>query len=91
MTEPDVANAANQIINTTQPTPLRGLVLRGVKEIPTINTVKKEGNPDGSDRYMIVNEADYDKKLHGEKVDKIPSRKKKPKKKAKNKEEESTE
>lgn len=81
MTEKEIN--VNQQIDTTQPRPLRGLKIRGVKEVPTVNTVLKGEGPDGVDRYLTVNEEDYDKKKHGEKVDKLPSRKKASKKKAK--------
>lgn len=73
----DEDTSVNQQINTTQPKPLKGLVIRGHKTIPTIQTVKKGAGADGEDLYMIINEEDYDKKLHGEKVDKLPSRGKK--------------
>ena len=69
--------SSSQIVNTTQPTPLKSLVIRGVKKIPTIKTIKKGGGPNGDDLIMIVNEEDYDKELHGEKVDKLPTRGKK--------------
>jgi hypothetical protein len=74
---PEEQTSTNQVINTTQPRPLRGLKLRGVKKIPTIETVKKGAGPDGEDLYMTINEEDYDKELHGEKVDKLPTRGKK--------------
>lgn len=81
------ANAANQVIDTSQPKPLKGLKLRGVKSVPTVKTVIKGGGPDGEDLFMTVNEADFDKEIHGEKVTKIPKRSKKKvsKKKAGNK------
>jgi len=76
----DSTNAANQEINTMQPTPLRGLVLRGVHKT---EMVMCEGAPGG--RPCRVNVANYDRKLHGKKVEEgsgatIPTRKKKVKK-----------
>ena len=76
----EIANAANQLINTTQPIPLRGLKLRGVKKTTEITCVKKGIGANGEDVYLKVREEDYDKELHGEKVNKIPSRKKRKKK-----------
>ena len=67
--------AQSNAINTNQPTPLRGLVLRGHHPVETVNT-----ELDG--RSMIVNKADYDEKIHGKIVEaKLPTRKKKAKKK----------
>jgi len=74
------ANASNQVINTTQPQLLRGLIIRGQKYPKTIRTVLKGGGPEGEDRYMTVNEEDYDKSIHGSKVDKLPTKKKSKKK-----------
>ncbi len=55
-------------IDTSQPTPMRGLVLRGVKVLPTVNT----------EHGGIVGEAEYDEEKHGEIVkEKLPTRKKK--------------
>lgn len=73
-------NAANQIINTTQPKPLGGLIIRGQKHPKTIKTVIR-GKDGADDRFLTVNEEDYDKSLHGEKIDKLPTKKKSSKKK----------
>ncbi len=77
MAEDQAANAANQVINTLQPKPLVGLKLRGVKKIKTIRCQKDE------DTVILVNEADYDKSLHGPKLasEKLPTRKEKSAKK----------
>ena len=79
MAKDQAANAANQVIDTSQPKPLRGLKIRGVKKIKTILCQKDE------DTVIRVNEADYDKSLHGPKLasEKLPTRKTKPKAKAK--------
>lgn len=77
----NVSTNANLDINTAQPKVLRGLKLRGVKTHELI-TCKTKNNA-GEDRYIKIREEDYDKELHGEKVDKIPSRKKAKKKAAK--------
>jgi len=79
-----LANAANLDINTTQPKPLRGLILRGRKKIETVRCEL----PGGNGRIITVNVEDYDKEKHGPKVaaDQLPkraSKKKAPKKKAK--------
>ena len=50
-------NAVNQVINTTQPVPLKGLILRGQKHPKTIRTVIK-GVDGADDLYMIINEED---------------------------------
>jgi len=73
--------STNQKIDTSQPTPLKGLVLRGHHPV---ETVQCDGLPEG--RPCVVNVEDYDKKLHGPKseAEKLPTRAKKkaPKKKA---------
>lgn len=78
-----MANAANLDINTTQPRPLRGLKLRGVKKMETVRCELP-----GTDRIITVRVEDYDREKHGPKVkaDQLPkraSKKKAPKKKAK--------
>lgn len=77
----NAANAANQVIDTNQPRPLNGLKLRGVRMNKTVATLKRGAGPDGEDVEMIVKESDYNKELHGEKIDKLPARKKVAKKK----------
>jgi len=66
--------ASHQVIDTNQPRPLKGLVLRGRKSVETVTC---EGPPGG--RQMVVNADDYDRKLHGPKVeaDRLPTRTKK--------------
>lgn len=81
MAEDKSANAANQHIDTNQPRPLRGLVLRGVKTNNLIPCKKMDEN--GNEVTLLVNEADYDRDEHGEKLDKLPTRKKAPAKKKK--------
>lgn len=67
------SNSSNQQIDTNQPKPLRGLTLRGVKILPTIQCEGLDGEP------ITVNEEDYDKELHGKKcaANKLPKRGKK--------------
>lgn len=60
-------------INTQQPTPLRGLVIRGHHKVETVTCVR-----DGQE--IVVNKADYDPKEHGE-IAKLPTRKKTARKK----------
>ena len=65
----DNTHAQLKNIDTSQPTPLKGLVLRGVKEVETVKT----------ERGGIVEKENNDEKEHGEIVmDKLPTRKKKP-------------
>lgn len=75
----EISNASNQVIDTNQPRNLKGVQLRGVKQNVTIRTKKIIH---GEERIMIVKEEDYDKALHGEKVDKLPIKKKVAKKAA---------
>ena len=72
----------SQKIDTSQPTPLKGLKVRSSKAVETVNCLKLGGGIDGEDRIIKVNKADYNEEIHGEIVkDKLTSRKKKAKKK----------
>ena len=77
MAHEEGTSAQAQHIDTSQPTPIAGLVIKGVKKLATVKCRKK-----GTDTIMLVNKTDYDKKKHGEIItDKLPVRKKKAKKK----------
>lgn len=74
-------SAQSQQIDTSQPTPLKGLKIRGVKKVATVR-VK---HPVDDDRIMVINKADYDEEKHGPIVEeKLPVRKKAKKKAKKN-------
>lgn len=61
-------------INTSQPTPLRGLVIRGHHKVETVTCEL----PDRDGRTITVNKDDYDEKKHGKIIEaKLPARKKK--------------
>lgn len=80
----DNVSAQSAQINTSQPTPLRGLALKSAKAVPMVSCEK----PGGDGRIIKVNKADYDEEIHGPIVtEKIPTRKKKAKKKTAKKEE----
>ena len=67
MAEPET-QTQSATINTSQPTPLRGLVLRGRKSVPTVET----------EHGGRVNVSDYNEEAHGKKLsEKLPTRKKK--------------
>ena len=73
----ETTGAQRNAINTSQPTVLRGLVLRGNRKV---ETVLVEG-PDEK-RPMRINKSDYDEGIHGKILAaKLPARKKKAKKK----------
>ena len=75
--------AQSQQIDTSQPTPLRGLRLRGVKETPEILCVKKGAGGNGEDLFYKVAAANFDPKEHTKaEEDKLPTRKKKVSRKA---------
>lgn len=70
-------DSANQQIDTSQPKILRGLKLLGQHLVPTVQCE----HPDDPERTITVNAEDYDPDIHGDKIDKIPKRKKKASKK----------
>lgn len=82
----EVTTNANLDINTSQPKPLRGLKLRGIKETEQVTC--EHTDADGNTKIIKVAADRWDKKIHGPKVDedKLPARKagkkKAPKKKA---------
>lgn len=81
MANEEGTTAQSQQINTSQPTPIKGLALKGIKRPETVKCLKPgaEGE-DGT--IMIVNKADYNEKKHGALITgKLPTRKKKAKKK----------
>ncbi len=68
--------AQSNAVNTSQPTPLRGLVLRGNKKVETVRVAHEDGT-------MVINLSDYNEEEHGKILpEPLPSRKKKAKKKA---------
>lgn len=71
---------ANLDINTTQPRPLRGLKLRGVKTMETVECLHT--NAAGDERVIRVRKEDYDKSIHGPLKDQISKRKSPASKKA---------
>lgn len=87
----NAANAANLDIDTTQPKPLVGLIIRGNKEVKEVICKQKGAGKDGEDRFIKVPEDQYDKKIHGERVDALPVRKKTAKKTSAKKEAEKEE
>jgi len=71
-------------IDTAQPTPLRGLSIKSAKKLATIR-IAKPGGEEGE--TCLINSADYDEDKHGPVIaDKLPTRKKKAKKKKVSKE-----
>jgi hypothetical protein len=85
MAKEEAGSAQSQQIDTTQPTPLKGLVLRGVKATPEVLCVNKGAGKDGEDIFFKVAKANFDEKIHTKAdVDKLPTRKK-TKEKANNK------
>lgn len=79
----NVNTAQSQQIDTSQPTPLRGLRLRGVRQTPEILCVKKGAGDNGEDLFYKVAADNFDPKEHIKaEEDKLPTRKKKASKKA---------
>ena len=78
--------AANQVINTTQPRPITNYKVRGVRKLATVQCCLAGAGPNGKDRIITVNKADYDEDIHGSIVKaKLPSRKKRAKAKGEGK------
>ena len=77
-------SAQSQQIDTSQPTPLRGLKIRGVKLTAEILCVKKGAGKDGEDVFYKVAAANFDPDINTKAEKKLPTRKK-AKKKAKKK------
>lgn len=76
------SSAQSQQIDTSQPTPLRGLAIRGVKKTAEILCVREGVGKDGEDLYYKVAAANFDSKVDTKaEEDKLPTRKKKAKKK----------
>jgi len=83
--EEDSGSAQSQQIDTSQPTPLRGLKIRGVKATPEILCVREGAGKDGEDVFYKVAAANFDSKVDTKAPEeKLPTRKK-AKKKAKKK------
>jgi len=80
MAEDDNTTSQLKNLDTNQPTPLRGLVLRGVKPTPEVLCVNKGAGTNGADLFYKVAEAEFDPKVHKKaETDKLPTRKKKAK------------
>lgn len=83
MSDEQNTNTQSQNIDTSQPTPLRGLVLRGVKSTSEVLCVKKGAGRDGEDVFYKIASADFDSESHTKaEEEKLPTRKKKSSKKA---------
>jgi len=83
--EKDSGSAQSQQIDTSQPTPLRGLKIRGNKVTPEILCVREGASKDGEDVFYKVAATNFDPEVDTKAPeDKLPTRKK-AKKKAKKK------